>query len=412
MSRRVVVIGAGVAGLAAAFAARKRGLDVTLVAAGAGATALGGGAVDDLPWEAWFSAALTVGSLFKTSLLSNEVEGFSEALGLWDLPPADAPAPLVATASGRLRPARGRDKGLLDLGSLCKTTVLVPRAPRAGWDADALAATLESEPLARRAELRFLPVDAPILRFANEARFVDADLALRHDDLARVSWLADRLRELRARHPHASAILLGSWLGTVTERATELSERVGIPVGEVLVGVGSSAGLRFEAAQQELLTRLGVKVVTGSVVKLRHEGNRIELLLADGSTRIAADAAVLAVGGVASGGIVYDPPEHHAGDDSPPRVAPPFVLSIDIDVPVTLAFGTRRLDAGGSLHGLVLDTAAWPSDAHASLLESVGVLASDGKVCPGIIAAGDVVAGQRRTLLDAVASGIRAGQTI
>ncbi|MBK9261371.1 MAG: hypothetical protein IPM54_16400 [Polyangiaceae bacterium] len=410
------MVGAGVAGLSAAFAARKRGLDVTVVSAGAGASALGGGAVDDVQWEAWLSAARTLGEPLRTRALADDVRAFSDALGLWDLPAADVPASIVATAAGRLRPARGRDRGLLDLGSLGQTTVLVPRAPRAGWDADALASTLESEFLARRAGMRFLPVDAPVLRFVDEARISDADLAMRHDEPARLGWLADRLRELVAdarRHASVSAVLLGSWLGADRERATELSSHVGVPVGEVLVGVGSPAGLRFEAAQRRLLERLAVKVVAGRVAVLRRAGERFELMLVDDDASVVADAVVLAMGGIAAGAIVYSPPEQRAGEDLPSEVSPSFALAIDTtDVPIRLAAGSDRIDAGGSIFGPALDTTAWPSGMRPSALESVGIVAPDGVVWPGIRAAGDVVAGKRRTVLEAVVSGLRAGQTV
>lgn len=416
MNRHVVVIGAGIAGLSAAFAARARGIHVTIVSATVGATALGCGAVDDLPWEAWFSAARTLGEPLRLRAISDDVRAFSDALGLWDLPAVDASAPLVATAAGRLRPARGRDKGLLDVGSLGKTTVLVPRASRAGWDADILAATLESEWLAKQADLRFLPVDAPILRFTDEARIPDADLAMRHDEPARLEWLTERLRVMVSdarRSSSISAVLLGSWLGVKQERATELSARVGVPVGEVLIGVGSSAGLRFETAAQKFLERFSIKFVSDRVTTLRRSSERFELGLANAEASVVADAVVLATGGVAVGSIVYSPPDLLAGEHTPPRVDPAFSFAIQTpDVPITLGTGSVRIDAGSSIFGPSLDASAWPTGVRPSLLESVGIEAPDGKVCPGIYAAGDIVAGQRRTMLDAVAAGLRAGRLV
>ncbi len=416
MSRHVVIIGAGIAGLSAAFSARARGIDVTVVSATVGATALGCGAVDDLPWEAWYSAARTLGEPLRLRAVSDEVRAFSETLGLWDLPPVGAPTPLVATAAGRLRPARGRDRGLLDLGSLGKTTVLVPRVARAGWDADVLAATLESEWLAKQAGLRFLPIDAPVLRFTDEARFPDADLAMRHDEPARIEWLAEQLSVVvtaARRGSSISAVLLGSWLGTKHERATVLSSRVGVPVGEVLVGVGSSAGLRFEAAAQKFLERLSVKFVSDRVTTIRRSSERFELVLATSESSVVADAVVIATGGVAAGSIVYSPPDLLAGEHMPSRVEPSFSFAIQTpDMPISLGCGSGRIDAGSSVFGPALDTTAWPTDASASMLESVGIEAPGGKVCPGIYAAGDVVAGKRRTMLDAVVAGLRAGRMV
>jgi glycerol-3-phosphate dehydrogenase subunit B len=416
VKRHVVIIGAGVAGLSAAFAARERGVDVTLVSAGAGASALGNGAIDDMPWEAWLSATRTLDESLRLRAVPEDVRAFVTALGLWDLPDVDNHAPVVATAAGRLRPARGRDRGLLDLGSFRQTTVLVPRLPRAGWDADALAATLESEWLARRALLRFLPVDAPILRFTQEARISDIDLAMRHDEPAHVVWLGERLRELVERvHTTSSpvgAVLLGSWLGVKQERATELSSRVGVPVGEVLVGVGSSAGLRFELAVQHFLDRLGLTFREERVVSLAREDERFEVVLTDDS-RIKADGVVLAMGGLASGGIVYSPPDLHAGEHMPDNINPSCRLGISSDVPMPLAWATgQHLDAGSSVFGPSLDTTAWPSGSRPSTLETVGIEASNGQVCPGIFAAGDLLAGKRRTMIEAIASGLRAGRMV
>ncbi|MDP9036791.1 MAG: FAD-binding protein, partial [Myxococcota bacterium] len=48
---RTIVVGAGVAGTAAALAAAWAGARVTVVDAGAGASTLSTGAIDDIPWQ-------------------------------------------------------------------------------------------------------------------------------------------------------------------------------------------------------------------------------------------------------------------------------------------------------------------------------------------------------------------------
>jgi glycerol-3-phosphate dehydrogenase subunit B len=411
VSGRVLVLGAGVAGLAAAFRARRLGLETVVVGAGAGASVFGGGAVDDVPWEERLRAVRVLGHPMRVNALSAEVVAFSDALGLWDLPADGAPMPLVATVAGRLRPARGRDRGLLDLGRLPEgARVLLPRAPRGGWDADAIAATLAGEPVARRAGLRFQAVDISVLRYADESRIGDGDLATRHDDPARLAWLAERLREGIARTGDPpGAVLLGSWLGVNEARAEELSSRVGLPVGEALLGVGSAAGLRFEGARDRLLAKLHVEVVLDRAAALRTEGGRVTVTLVRGAP-ISADAVVLATGGLAGGGIVYAPPEHSAGDDLPPRGAVPYRLSVDM--PVAFSAGAAQLGVVASMQGPELDVIAWPSSARTGALEAIGVHCTSGRVAKGVTAAGDVLSGRPRTLLEAVASGLRAVDAI
>jgi glycerol-3-phosphate dehydrogenase subunit B len=210
-----------------------------------------------------------------------------------------------------------------------------------------------------------------------------------------------------------SAVLLGSWLGMTHERATELSSRVGVPVGEVLVGVGSSAGLRFELAVRKFLDRLSVKFVSDRVATIRRSGERIEVVLETDASVVVADAIVIATGGVVAGSIVYSPPDLQAGEHMPPQIDPTFSFAIQTPgMPIVLGWGSGRIDTGSSVFGPPLDTTAWPLGARPSTLESVGIEAPHGKVCSGIYAAGDVVAGKRRTMLDAVTAGLRAGRMV
>jgi glycerol-3-phosphate dehydrogenase subunit B len=409
--KRIIVIGAGVAGLAAAFSARRKGHEVVVVSKGSGASALGGGAVDDVPWEDLARAARVVGKPIGLGALEPDVVAFSEALGIWDLPAEGAPPPFVATIAGRLRPCRGHDAGLLDLGALRDGCVLLPRADRAAWDADAIARTLSAEPIAKHKNLRFVAVDAPVLRFTEEARFPDGDLAVRHDEPARLAWLAERLREAVARNgsPDRPVVgaLVGSWLGAQKPRAKELSTLVGLPVGEALVGAGSAAGLRFEAARKRMLGALRVEVIEDHARSIAVSGDTVKVTLSRAGAALEGDIVVLAIGGVVAGGVVYAPPEHVAGEDLPPRGAVPYVLSVD--APVSIGASSRRLDVVASIHGPELDTSTWSRDARPSALEDVGVIAPKGVAARLVLAAGDVVAGKPRTLLEAVSAGLFAG---
>ncbi|WP_437634481.1 FAD-binding protein [Sorangium sp. So ce854] len=415
MERSILVIGAGVAGLAAAWSARRRGAQVTVISAGVGETALAGGAVDDVPWDQVERAARLLGGDLPAGDLAPAARQFAAELGLWDVP--QGAAARVATVAGRIRPARGRDRALLDLGPLRRTRVLIPRAARGAWDADALAEALSDEPFARARGLRFLPVDAPVLRFDDERRIADGDLAARHDDPARLSWLLERLHQALDAAGGAGAILLGPWLGARAPRAEALSARLGVPVGEALIGAGSPAGLRFEAARDALLAAIGATHRHGRVRAVSAGGDgRVGpgdpgdgvLIHVDGEdVPLAADAVILAIGGLAGGGVAYAPPAHRAGPDLPARGAVPFALSIA--APVTLGDARGPLGVVSSMHGPELDVAAWPRGDRPGALEAVGVRCDGVRAAPGILAAGAAIAGRARTVLDAVTTGLRAG---
>ncbi len=414
MTRSVIVIGAGAAGVAAAWSACRRGVKVTLVSKGAGASSLGGGAVDDGPWERIARAARDLGTEPIAGELDADVVNFSSALGLWTLPAPGTPRPRLATVAGLVRPARGHDRALLNLELLRGTTVLLPRVDRAGWDADAIAAGLSDDPFSRSRELRFVAIDAPILRFLDEGRIADADLAARHDDDTRLGWLGERLREavVASEGPgiRAGGVLLGPWLGVEAPRSEELSARAGLPVGEAVMGVGSPAGHRFVSARERLLKALGVTIEIARATSVSFINDRALVACEGEAAPLEADAVILALGGLTGGGVVYAPPDSMADADLPPRAAVPFTLSLSADV--TLGARAGALGVTSSLHGPELDLSAWPSGDRPGLLEEVGILCRGAEAAPGILAAGDVVAGRSRTLLEGVASGVRAGRSV
>ncbi len=405
MSRSIVIVGAGLAGLAAAFSARRAGRSVTVVSAGAGATALAPGAVDDVPWERAASAARVARVPLVRRPLAVDVAAFADALGLWSIGDDGADVARIATVAGVIRPARAHDRALLDLSTI-RGVVIVPRAPRAAWDADALAATWGASPFARAQGLRFHAAEAALLRHKGERGIGELDLAARHDEGDRLDWLAARLREALVREAprgvDAAAVLLGPWLGLAAPRAEALSARLGLSVGEALGGVGSAAGLRFEAARDRLLASLGVDVVVGRATRLEVEGARVALTVHGKSDLVVGDACVIACGGVAGGGIVY------AGAGAPDRARAAFALSLD--APVDLAIGGVRVDVTSSLNGPDLDETAWPTPGAEGALERVGVRCDGARAAPGICAAGAAVADRPRTALEAVAAGLRAGR--
>lgn len=417
MFERVAVIGAGVAGLAATWAAAQRGAKLRLFDGGLGASCLGGGAVDDRPWDEVSRSVEVLGAPPLAKPLPESVRIFATDLGLWRLPHPGEPLARLATASGRIRVARGHDRSLLDLSRLRRgARIVMPVVPRVEWDAPSLARAFGADAYAVSRGLRFSALDAKLLKQRGEDRIAVADLASRHDDPDRRGWLVERLRELLDRAGQVDALLLGPWLGALEPIAPALEAELGVLVGEILGGVGGAAGLRFEAARAALLATCGVRIEPRQATRLRAGDVGDELVVTlDDDEDVVADAVVIACGGLAAGGIVYDPPEQRAGMDMPEAGAAPWHLSMD--APLQMQGHGRRLDVVGSVHGPALDQVGWPTDADPGLLESVGirtegsaaVLLENADIDGRILVAGDAVADRPRTMLQAAFDGIRAG---
>lgn len=382
---KIAVVGAGAAGTAAAWKARRSGAEVTVFHERPGASALACGALDLSVWE-----ASTADVPLDADLLA-----FATALGLWSL---GARSCQVATEGGIVRPARGVDSALLDLSLLRGRTIAVPEVSRVDFDGAWLCRALSESPWAGATRTRFLSVSVPLLRSDGEARLAAYDFASLHDEPDRAQFLADRLRAAKVQ---CDGWLFGPWLGISPGSADVVRDRLGLPCGETTSGVGGPAGARFEAARDELLASTGAEVERVRVRGVKEQGGRVELSVGgtEGRERILVyDRVVLALGGVASGGVVLDEPVvvHASGSR--------FRLSLE--APLFLSVDGMNLDRASSLHGV---------DVHArglGLLEKVGI-ATDGLRAIGsenVFAAGDVVADRPRTALEAARAGIAAAR--
>ena len=396
MSRRhVVVIGAGAAGLAAAFTA-SASAKVTLVDGGPGATSFSSGALDATPWDERRNDAVA-------PLLDASADALIDALGIWSLA-APGMSTQLATVGGTVREARGHDRSLLDLTTVVGCKVLVPRAPRQSWDADALARAWTAA-AAPSLDLMFEAVDADVLRFDDERRIADGEIASRHDADERLGWLAAQLRRAIREDDRPIAFVVGPWLGSTAPRAHVLSELVGRPVGEALSGHGTAPGLRFESARARVARDRGIEIVSGRVETIERKAGGLSVTLRDQARVLSASSVVLAIGGLTGGGVVYDPPDRGAGPDGAIAMRAAFELSLSLPTPANV--GAQR-DAS-SLHGPVLDEVAWPVRGRASALERVGVFATDPALAGDLFVAGDVVADRPRTMLEALVAGAHAG---
>jgi FAD binding domain len=393
--RRVLVVGGGIAGTAAALVAARAGASVSVVAAGSGATRFAGGALDFSEWEK--------GRAHEE--LSADAGFVLDTLGVFVVRRGAA---LIATTSGILRPADAIDAALLDLASLSDGEVWVPSADRLGWDAEALAKawSSSSEAVARR--LRFQPVPVSIVRHTEERDLCDADMARLHDEPPRLEWLEERLSSaLTAKRP--LAMLLPPCLGVEEPRASALSQRLRVRCGEAVSGLAGPSGMRFERARDRAFSARGITPMSARVRALSFDGGWSALLF--GAEPLAGfDAVVLATGGLVGGGLDYRPSASTLATELPASAGP--ILRATVEGPFVIGAHGVPLETPSSLFGAAPEAHAWPFVTE-GVLEQGGVLVDDeGRARtapPGLHAAGDVVADRPRAWLDALSLGARAG---
>lgn len=390
MAASVLVVGSGMAGTAAAFAAARAGAEVVVVQDRAGASALYSGALDFEHWDERVSAEVELPAP------SVELQSFIAELGVQRLA-----AGLVATASGVVRPAAGADQALLDLAPLAGRRIAVADVERDDWDAPLLARTLADSAWAERTKTTFVPIFVRLLRTGPERRIAPYDFAALHDDPARGAALAEALA---AAGRDVDAWLVGPWLGVDPATAAMVRSHSRTPLGETTSLLAGAAGARFETARDRLFAKLGVAVRHGRVTRVSARGARWAVTLAPESdappAELEAAAVVLATGGVGAGGLAFT--------WRLPGVVRGFELPFE--APVALALDGEILGGGGSLFGPSLETKGLGA------LERVGIQSDDlgrpvGTNGPqtGIFVAGDAASGRPRTMLAAALTGLASG---
>jgi glycerol-3-phosphate dehydrogenase subunit B len=373
----IVVVGAGIAGTAAALVAASRHAAVRVLDGGTGASALGSGAID--------------GEL--AGPLEAELRPIANTLG------QELGECIVATTAGVLRRAAGADRSVLRLRE--GGTVFVPESSHPRWRGELLAHLWGATPLAREKGLRFVSTKVALVQGEAEHAMGDVELAARHDDPARLELLAARLRE--ALPADATAVALPPWLGAERARADALSALVGVPCGEVLGDPAGPAGERFVHARDAALAKAGVVVTRARAASFARDDAGLFVTLENGDV-IRASTLIVAIGGVAGGGILYTPSAAIAATALPPHPQPTFRASIG--GPLVLGLHGRSLVVPGSMFGVPPEELGLPFGGTLAL-EDVGILASPSE--RSVLICGDAVADRPRTWLEALASGVRAG---
>ena len=319
--RDVVVIGAGLAGLAAAIKAADSGLSVTLVTKGVGGIQLGTGTVDILgyrpePVEAPLEALEAHVASRPTHPYSHVTPDFVGASVAWlrDLVGSDV---LIGDETRNVRIPTG-------VGALRPTCLIPPSMeagiPQAGARYAIVGLTrfkdfypgLVAENLTRQngpdgapIKARALSVDYVVREGEIDSTGTNHARSLDHEENR--ARLAAQIRPLLE---DGEIVGLPAVLGLDDPNAwRDLADKLGHPVFEIPVQPPSVPGMRLNAS----LTRLAsakARVVLGSPLKALHTADgrvqAVEYASAGRATRVETRAVILAAGGFESGALEMD----------------------------------------------------------------------------------------------------------
>jgi len=376
---KAVVVGAGVAGTAAALCLAEGGAEVSVVDGARGATALSSGA--------WDVASVSSGSPLADLSLADRLRTFAEArpwhpyarveavveavsrahcsvlnaLGAYRPLDLDSPGVRIATDHGVIRRVATIEESMLDLDEAPDGLVAVAhfRGHRA-CDGAALARALGEDSGA--AGLSFVDIPVEFLGRKNDVQLGGHEVALLGDAAdARLRLAAVLRRALPGTTPHAW--LLPAVLGMdFDDPAALLRDAVGGPVGEVAGTTGGAQGAR-------LTRRLAASRAAADVTDIVARASAIDgasVALSDGNC-LDADVIILATGSalagviVASGGVLVEP-----------ITRTPVVLE---------SFGTLTAPGAAFASGVTVD-------------DGLRLLGEDGRrVGDGVFACGAILAG-------------------
>jgi len=378
---KLAIIGAGIAGAAAAFEFARHGVRATVFHDLTGSSGLYSGALDFMPWD----------EPAEPGALAGELGEFAKQLGNWELGES---ARCVATLEGNVRPARGGDGALLDLARCVGKRVAVVDLERDDWDAPLLAKSFASSAWAKQTQTQFFAARVQLLQNGFERRISAYDFAALHDlpERARAVHLA-----VRESGVTADAWLFGPWLGIERPLAGELGAALAVPVGETTSAPGGAAGARFEQARDRLLARIA-DVERARLTRVERHGSGYRLHVQDREPQ-EFSSVLLATGGVAAGGVALERSfERRGGTGFRLSFAAPVALELDAEV----------------IEGISSLSSVDFTERGLGALLKVGIATrADGSAYdnPGIFVAGDAIAGRPRTALLAAHSGFQAARS-
>lgn len=321
---RVVVVGSGAAGAAAAVGARTAGAEPLIVHGPPGATMLAAGAWDvaadvkGVPGDRAVFRPTIIEALRNLArarphhpyarLGAENVqmahEAFLAKLGLYPSIEWDAPLALVATDLGFVRETATAQAIVLRIDAVPPGShvAVVELAGYREMDAQHVAASLTDWSRSAEADLTFAPLEVDFLTRRSDALLHPHEIARVVDTPEGFARLVSVLQTAHQSHPFAAALFPGVLgLGAVFQRAARLREQVGVPVGEMLSGPGAPQGLRLATSIDlalEGIARRGARVQSVVTDRRRARG-----VVVEGGETIAADAVVLCTGRFLGGGL-------------------------------------------------------------------------------------------------------------
>ncbi len=318
---RVVVIGAGLAGLTAALRLAEGGARVTVVATGSGSLPLSPGTIDVMGYDEGGRVDAPAAAV---AALAHSGHPYAQVSHVLD----------EALAWFAARVPALRYEGGTDANMLLPTAVGVPR-PTALAPASMAAADLRPGIELMVAGLRVVKDFFPSLLADNLGRAagLPRPVGVRHAEIA-VSPRPDRADvapQVFARaldgDPAFRRAFADSLLGVAAAGETlalpavlgldraaevhdELQERLGVPVAEIATVPPSVPGMRLDRALRAAVTAAGGRVILGtSAVGGEGSGGDLTGVVVREASRqraLPADAVVLATGGFSAGGLQLD----------------------------------------------------------------------------------------------------------
>ena len=401
-----MIVGAGIAGLAAALAARKEGAHVTVIEAHPGATTLAGGA-----WDLGHRGRGSIDTLTERrsvlrlldelvrrdkmhplALVGGDLEGLAteahalvlDALAIYAPLELDRPPSLVATDVGLLRRAATAQRAVLDLDMLPEGRIAVANFPAAREHDGAFAAASLSELVGDAGDRRrFCAVEVEMLRRGRDVWLHPHEAgALFDDERAR-----DRLVRALGRALGGAgfdAVLLPPLLGENTDTAwARVRESLNMPVGEWISSLAGPQSARLTRAIARAFTRASAAYFRARVRSGQADAHGASVETERETKK--PGALVLATGGLFAGGLSFvngEPREPLFG--LPPYVdgKPLAVGSSRSGRDPLLFFGSDPFTPGeGFKAGVGIDDQLRPLDAHGRV------------VSPNLFAAGSVLSG-------------------